>query len=86
MNDDELNTDIENENENEIDFESDNESDIDIELLNELAENFQFSDLQSIESENESNNLLLTSENFNFNLVFLGLLLILLVNSLVKEY
>ena len=85
MNDEDLN--IENENENNSESENDNEQDdYDIETLNELAENFEFIDLQSTESEiPDNNNLLTISESFNYNLVFLGLLLILLVSSLVKE-
>ena len=85
MNDEDLN--IENENENNSDNDNENDqSDYDIETLNELAENFEFTDLQTLESDvPENNNLLSLSESFNYNLVFLGLLLILLVSSLVKE-
>lgn len=87
MNDEGLNVENENENESNTENDSNNEQvDYDIETLNELAENFEFTDLQTTESDvPENNNLLTINESFNYNLVFLGLLLILLVSNLVKE-
>lgn len=83
MNDDDIN--VENENESETEIENESES-YSIDEINELAESFEFNDLQAVESESPSNSVNLLSENFNYNLVFLGLLLILLVSNLVKEY